>query len=62
MFLGRLTHLEAKAEGDNSMSGKRWPSGGVQGGGPQDSRDTAKAGFLEAQSPAAQIETHRNDT
>ncbi|WP_240798020.1 transposase, partial [Streptomyces sp. F001] len=32
MFLGRLTYLEAKAEGDNSMSGKRWPSGGIQGG------------------------------
>lgn len=62
MFLGRLTYLEAKAEGDNSMSGKRWPSGGIQGGAPQDPLDMAKAGLLEAQSPAAKIETHRNDT
>ncbi|WP_345035163.1 transposase [Streptomyces sannanensis] len=62
MFLGRLIYLEAKAEGDNSMSGKRWPSGGIQGGAPQDPRDMAKAGLLEAQSPAAKIETHRNDT
>jgi hypothetical protein len=30
------------------MSGKRWPSGGVQGGALQDPHDMAKAGLLEA--------------
>ncbi len=28
-FLGHPTYLEAKDEGENSMSGKRWPPGGV---------------------------------
>ena len=55
--LGRLNYLEAKAEGDNTMSGRRWPSGGIQGGGPQDPRDTAKAGLLEAQ-PAGMVKSH----
>lgn len=50
-FLDRLTYLEVKAEGDKSMSGKRWPPGGVQGGVPRDPRDMAKAGLLEVQSP-----------
>lgn len=42
-FLGRLVYLDAKARGDKSMPGKRWPSGGVQGGAPQGPRDMAKA-------------------
>ena len=50
-----------KREGDKSMPGKRWPSGGVQGGVPQDPRDMAKAGLLEAQSPAVKVRTRRND-
>ena len=61
VFLGRLAYLDAKARGDKSMPGKRWPSGGVQGGVPQDPRDMAKAGLLEAQSPAVKVRTHRND-
>jgi hypothetical protein len=60
--MGRPADLEGKPEGDQSMPGKRWPSGGVRGGVPQDPHDMAKAGLLEAQSPAAKIETHRNDT
>jgi hypothetical protein len=40
--LGRLTYLEVKARGEHSRSGTRWPSGGVQGGVPQDPRDMAK--------------------
>lgn len=52
VFLGHLVHLDAKARGDKSMPGKWWPSGGVQGGVPRDPRDRAKAGLLEAQSPA----------
>ena len=32
-FLGRPAYLEPKGEGDHSMPGKRWPSGGVQGRG-----------------------------
>ena len=60
-FLGRLTDLEAKAEGDHSMSGTRWPSGGVRGGVPQDPRDMVKAGLLEAQSPVMRVRIRRND-
>jgi len=60
-FLGRLTDLEVKAEGDKSMSGKRWPSGGVQGGVPQDPRDMARAELPEAQSPVVNVRTRRND-
>ena len=51
MFLGRLAYLDGKPEGDKSMPGKRWPSGGVQGGVPQDPRDMAKAGLLEVDRP-----------
>jgi hypothetical protein len=43
------------------MPGKRWPSGGVQGGVPQDPRDMAKAGLLEAQFPEVKVRTRRND-
>jgi hypothetical protein len=46
-FLGRLTYLEAKAEGNKSMSGKRWSSGGVQGEVPRGPCDMAKAELLE---------------
>ena len=59
--MGRLTYLDGKPEGENSMSGKRWPSGGVQGGVPQDPRDMAKAGLLEAQSPTMKVRIRRND-
>src|SRR5512140_3879272 len=61
MFLGRLAYLDGKPEGDKSMPGKRWPPGGVQGGVSQDPRDMAKAGLLEAQSPAVNVRTLRND-
>src|SRR5258708_2893286 len=33
MFLGRLAYLDGKPEGDKSMPGKRWPSGGVHSRG-----------------------------
>jgi hypothetical protein len=46
-FLGRLTYLEVKTEGNKSMSGKRWSSGGVQGGVPRGPCDMAKAELLE---------------
>ena len=61
LFLGRPAHLDAKARGDKSMSGTRRPSGDVQGGVPLDRRDMAKAGLLEAQSPAVRVRTRRND-
>jgi hypothetical protein len=61
MFLGRLAYLDGKPEGDKSMPGKRWPSGGVQGGVLRGPRDMAKAGLLEAQSPAVRVRTRRND-
>jgi hypothetical protein len=60
MFLGRLAYLDGKPEGDKSMPGKRRPLGGVQGGVPQDPRDMAKAGLLEAQSPVVRVRTRRN--
>ena len=44
---GHLAHLEAKAEGDRSMSGKRWLSGGVQDKVPRGPCDMAKAELLE---------------
>jgi hypothetical protein len=43
------------------MLGTRRPAGGVQDGVLQDPRDMAKAGLLEAQSPAVKVRTHRND-
>jgi hypothetical protein len=61
MFLGHLAYPDGKPEGDKSMPGKRWSSGGVQGEVPQDPRDMAKAGLLEAQSPAVNVRTLRND-
>ena len=61
MFLGRLAYLDGKPEGDKSMPGKRRPSGGVQGGAPQDPRGMAKAGLLQAQSPVVNVRTRRND-
>ena len=48
--MGQPTHLEAKAEGDNSMSVKRLRPEGVVRPVPQDPRDTVKAGLLEPQS------------
>ncbi|GAA0908672.1 hypothetical protein GCM10009574_101300 [Streptomyces asiaticus] len=61
MFLGHLTYLDAKARGDKSMSGKRRPSGDVQGGVPQGPHDKAKAGLLEVQSPVVKVRTRRNN-
>ena len=61
MFLGRLAYLGGKPEGDKSMPGTRRPSGGVQGGVPLDPHGMAKAGLLEAQSPAVNVCTIRND-
>ena len=61
MFLGRLAYLDGKPRGDKSMPGKRWPSGGVQGGVLPDPHDMAKAGLLEVQSPAVRVRTLRND-
>ena len=49
--MGQPTYLEAKAEGDNSMSVKRLRSESVVGPVPQDPRDTLKAELLEPQSP-----------
>jgi hypothetical protein len=61
VFLGHLAYLDGKPEGDKSMPGTRWPPGGVQGGAPQDPRGMAKAGLPEAQSPAVNVRTRRND-
>ena len=61
LFLDRPAYLDGKPEGDQSMVVKRRPSGGVHGGVPQDPRDMAKAGLLEAQSPAVRVRTRRND-
>ena len=61
MFLGHPADLNAKAGGDQSMPGKRWPVGGVQAGVPRGPRDMAKAGLLAAQSSAVKVRTRRND-
>ena len=60
-FLGRLAYLEGKPVGDKSMPGTRRPPGGVQGEVPLDPHGMAKAGLLEAQSPAVNVRTLRND-
>ena len=49
MSLGQPTYLEAKAEGDNSMSVKRLRPQSVVGPVPQDPRNTVKARLLEPQ-------------
>ena len=61
VFLGRLAYLNAKARGDKSMPETRRWSGGVQGDASRDPRDMAKAGLLEAQSPAMKVRIRRND-
>ena len=49
MSLGQPTDLEAKAEGDNSMSVKRRRPQSVVGPVPQDPRNMVKARRLEPQ-------------
>ena len=49
--MGQPTYLEAKAEGDNSMSVKRLRSEIVVRPVPQDPRDTVKATLPEPQFP-----------
>jgi len=49
---GSTTYLEAKAEGDRSMSLKRRASEGVYGAALQDPRDTGRATLPKPQSPA----------
>ena len=61
MFLGHLAYLAGKPGGDKSMPGTRRPSGGVQGGVPQDPRDMARAELPEVQSPVVNMRTRRND-
>ena len=52
MTLGSTTYLEAKAEGDISMSLTRSTSEGVYGVAPQDPRDTVRARLPKPQFPA----------
>ena len=49
--MGQPTHLEAKAEGENSMSVKRLQPQSVVGLVPQDLRDMVKATLPEPQFP-----------
>jgi len=49
---GSTTYLEAKAEGDSSMSIKRRTPEGVYGVAPQDPRDTVRATLPKPQVPA----------
>ena len=49
--MGQPTYLEAKAEGDNSMSVKRLRPESVVGPVPQDPRDMVKATLPEPQFP-----------
>ena len=48
MLLGHLVDLRAKAGGEKSMPEKREPLEDAEGAVPQDPRDMAKAGLLEA--------------
>jgi len=56
-----MAYPDPKGEGNKSMSGKRRACPGVRGAAPRDPRDMAKAGLLEAQSPAMKVRIHRND-
>src|SRR5712691_8306732 len=55
---GSTTYLEAKAEGDRSMSLKRRASEGVYGAALQDPRDTGRATLPKPQSPAMEAYIH----
>ena len=57
--MGPMAYLAGKPGGDKSMPGTRRSSGGVQGGVPLGPRGMAKAGLLEAQSPAMKVRIHR---
>jgi hypothetical protein len=47
MFLGLMTYLDPKGEGDRRMSGKQRPGRRRSDGALRDPRDMAKAGLLE---------------
>jgi hypothetical protein len=51
-FLGLMAYLDPKGEGDNSMPGKQRLCPGVRNRALRDSRNMAKAGLPEPQSPA----------
>ena len=53
--MGQPTYLEAKAEGDNSMSVKRLRPESVVGPVPQDPRDMVKATLPEPQFPEGAV-------
>ena len=59
MSLGQPTYLEAKAEGENSMSVKRLRSESVVRPVPQDPRDMVKARLLEPRFSAVISAAHR---
>ena len=59
LFLGLMAYLEPKGEGNKSMSEKRRACPSVRGAASRDPRDMAKAGLLEAQSPAMKVRIHR---
>ena len=60
--MGLMAYLDGKPEGDNSMPLKRRTCRGVLGVAPWDSRDMAKAGLFEVQSPAMKVRIHRKTT
>ena len=53
MFLGLMPYLAPKGQGDSSMAGNQRSCPGVWNDALGDPRDTAKAGLLTPQSPAA---------
>ena len=59
MSLGQPTYLEAKAEGDNSMSVKRLRPESVVRPVPRDPRNMVKARLLEPQFSAVNMAAHR---
>ena len=61
MLPGHPSDPMAKVSGDNSMAEKRGVGEHARPAAPQDLRDMAKAGLLEAQSPSVNVRTRRND-
>ena len=61
-FLGLMAYPAPKGQGDKSMPGNQRPGSGAWDGALGDPRDMAKAGLLEAQSPAMELRILRNGT
>lgn len=61
MLLGRLTHLDGKPEGENSMSGKPGCTESVKVQARRGPDDKVKPGLVEPQCPNCNLDQAGND-